>query len=164
MSLKEKLQIDLKKAMQAKDRDMLSVLRLLLAAVLTKEKEKRVKLSKTEKDPDKLEKLSVLSDEEILSVVSSEIKKRKDSIEQYGKGGRQDLVKQEKKELDILTHYQPEQMSEEEIREIVRGKIKELNLVNLKDKGQVMGQVMGQLKGRAEGRLVDKIVQEELQD
>jgi uncharacterized protein YqeY len=164
MSLKEKIQADTKKAMQAKDQLKVSVLRMLMAAVFNKEKEKRAKLSKSGEDLEKLDKLSKLTDEETTEVISSEAKKRKDSIEQYEKGNRQDLADQEKKELKILVSYLPEQMSEEEIRKLVKAKIKELGASGPKDIGKVMGALMTQLKGKAEGNVVNKIVQEELKD
>lgn len=162
MSLKEKIQADIKKAMQARDQLKVSVLRMLMAAVFNKEKEKRAKLSKSGEDLEKLDKLSKLTDEETTEVISSEAKKRKDSIEQYEKGNRQDLADQEKKELKILVSYLPEQMSEEEISKLVKEKIEELGASGPKDTGKVMGALMTQLKGKADGNLVNKIVQEEL--
>ncbi len=162
MPLKEKIQAETKKAMQAKDQLKVSVLRMLMAAVFNREKEKRAKLSKSEEDLKKLDKLSKLTDEETLEVISSEAKKRKDSIEQYEKGGRQDLVDQEKKELEILTAYLPEQMSEEEIRKLVKAKMEELGAISPQETGKVMGALMPQLKGKADGVLISKIVQEEL--
>jgi len=163
MSLKEKIQIDIKKAMQEKDQLKVSVLRMLMAAIFNKEKEKRAKLSKTE-ELEKLDELSQLTDEETTEVISSENKKRKDSIEQYEKGNRQDLADKEKKESEILTTYLPEQMPEEEVRKIVRGKIKELGASSPQDTGKVMGALMSELKGKAEGGLINKIVQEELKN
>ena len=161
MSLKEKIQIDIKKAMQEKDQLKVSVLRMLMAAIFNREKEKRAKLSKTE-EIEKLDELSKLTDEETTEVISSESKKRKDSIEQYEKGNRQDLVDQEKKESEILIKYLPEQMDEEEIRKIVKEKIEELGASSPQDTGKVMGAIMAQLKGKAEGNVVNKVVQEEL--
>lgn len=148
--------------MQAKDQLKVSVLRMLMAAVFNKEKEKRAKLSKEEENMKKIEELSELTDEETLAVVSSELKKRKDSIEQYQKGNRPDLVDQEKKELAILKDYLPEQMPEEEIRKTVKQKIEELGVSGPQETGKVMGAVMPQLKGKADGNVVSKIVQEEL--
>ncbi|MFH1461166.1 MAG: GatB/YqeY domain-containing protein [Patescibacteria group bacterium] len=162
MSLKEKIQSEIKEALRGKEAEKLSVLRMLMAAVLNKEKEKRAKLSKNEEDESKLEEMSKLTEEEILGVISGEVKKRKDSIEQYGKGNRQDLVDQEKKELEILANYLPEQMNEEEIRKIIKEKIKELGASAPQDTGRIMGAIMPQLKGKADGGLVNKIVQEEL--
>ena len=163
MSLKEKIQTDIKKAMQQKDDLQVSVLRMLMAAVFNKEKEKRAKLSKTE-EFEKLDELSQLTDEETIEVISSENKKRKDSIEQYEKGNRQDLADKEKKEMEILMDYLPEQMSEEEIRKIVKEKIEELGASTPQDIGKVMGALMPQLKGKAEGTMVNKIIQEELKE
>ena len=161
MSLKEKIQIDIKKAMQEKDQLKVSVLRMLMAAIFNREKEKRAKLSKTE-EIEKLDELSKLTDEETTEVISSENKKRKDSIEQYQKGNRQDLADKEKKELEILMKYLPEQMPEDEIRKIVQQKIEELGASGPQDTGKVMGAIMAQLKGKADGNVVNKVVQEEL--
>lgn len=162
MSLKEKIQSEVKQAMLGKNALVVSVLRMLLAAVQNREKEKRAKLSKKEKDIAQLEKLSQLSDEEILEVISSEAKKRKDSIEQFAQGGRNDLVEKEKSELEILVKYLPAQMPEDEIRKIIQEKIKELGIGGPKEIGQLMGAVMPQIKGKADGGLVNKIVREEL--
>ena len=154
MSLKETIQSKIKIAMQEKKTEELSVLRMVLAVVLNKEREKRMKLGNDE--------AGKLTDEEVLEVISSEVKKRKDSIEQFEKGNRQDLADQEKRELEILMEYMPEQMNEEEVRKIVVNKIKEIDASGLQDIGKVMGAIMGQLKGKADGNLVNKIVQEEL--
>ncbi len=162
MSLKEKIQANIKKAMQDKDALKVSVLRMVMANVLNKEKEKRAKLSKAGEEENKLDELSKLTDKEFIEVVSSEAKKRKDSIEQYQKGNREDLAEQEKKELDILTEYLPEQMSEEEIKKIIKQKIEELGASTPQETGRVMGAIMPQLKGKADGNLISKIVQEEL--
>jgi len=148
MSLKEKIQSEVKEAMRNKEADKLSILRMVLAVVQNKEKEKR----------------DELNDQEVLSVISSEVKKHKDSIEQYGKGNRQDLVDQEKKELDILMEYMPEQMPEDEVKKIISEKIKELGASGPQDTGKVMDAIMGQLKGKTDGNLVNKIVQEELKN
>lgn len=161
MSLKEKIKADLEKALRQRDELEVSVLRMLMAAIFNKEKEKRVKLSKTE-EVEKLDGLSKLTDEEIIEVISGETKKRKESIEQYEKGNRQDLAEKEKKELKILINYLPEQMGEEEIRKLVKAKIEELGAISPQDTGKVMGVLMPQVKGKAEGSLVNKIVQEEL--
>lgn len=162
MSLKEKIQAEMKEAMVKKDQLKVSVLRMLMAAVFNKEKEKRAKLSKGEEDLEKLGELSRLTDEEILEVISSEAKKRRDSIEQYEKGGRQDLVDQEKKELEILMAYLPEPMSENEIRKLVKAEIEKLAASGPQDTGKVMAALMPRLKGKAEGAVVNRIVQEEL--
>jgi len=162
MTLKEKIQAEIKKAMKEREEIRVSTLRMLLSAVLNREKEKRSKLSREEKDTVRLEELSKLNEEEFLEVIAGEAKKRKDSIEQFSKGGRDDLVKKEKEELDILIKYLPEQMTEEEIRKIVKEKIQELGVSGRQEAGKLMGELMPALKGRAEGGLVNKIVQEEL--
>lgn len=160
MTLKEKIKEDTKKAMIGKDVLKVSVLRMVAAAVSNKEKDKRGKLAKETMED--LETKSLLTDEEILEVLVSEAKKRGDSIEQYEKGGRQDLVDQEKKELEILRTYLPEQMSEEEIRKIVKEKIAETGVNGPKEMGKLMAALMPLVKGKADGKLVSKIVQEEL--
>jgi uncharacterized protein len=162
MTLKEKIQSNIKEAMSKKDALRVSVLRMIMAAIFNKEKEKRNKLSKSEEDLNKLQELSRLSEEEVLEVINSEARKRKDSIEQYEKGSRIDLAEQEKKELAILEEYLPEQMPEEEVRKIVKAKIEELGAASPQETGKVMGAVMPQLKGKADGSLISKIVQEEL--
>ena len=162
MSLKEKIQGNIKQAMQEKDELKLSVLRMVSSAVLNKEKDKRAKLNKQGEEEDKLDEMSKLTDEEVIEVVSSEVKKRKDSIEQYEKGGRSDLDENEKKELKILIDYMPEQMSEDEIRKIVKEKIEELGISSPQETGKLMGAIMPQFKGKTNGNIVSKIVQEEL--
>ncbi|NQV00696.1 MAG: GatB/YqeY domain-containing protein [Parcubacteria group bacterium] len=162
MSIKETIQLNIKKAMTEKNALIVSVLRMIMAAVFNKEKEKRAKLSKNEEELEKLDELSKLTNEEILEVISSEAKKRKDSIEQYEKGDRNDLAEQEKKELEILMEYMPEQMNEDEIRKIVKSKIEELGISGPQETGKVMGAVMPEFKGKADGNIVNKIVQEEL--
>ena len=147
-TLKEKIQADIKKAMIGKEALRVSVLRMLMAVILNKEKEKKAELN----------------DEETLELALSEAKKRKDSIEQYQKGNRQDLVDQEKEELGILNEYLPEQIPEDEIRKIVKEKIEEIGASGPQDTGKVMGQLMSQFKGKADGGLVNKIVQEELKN
>lgn len=161
-SLREKIQEQAKEALKSKEQLKLSVLRMLIAAVFNKEKEKRAKLSKMEKDETKLAEMSKLDDAEVLEVVASEVKKRKDSIEQFEKGGRPELADKEKKEMEILAAYLPEQMSEEEIRKMVKEKISQTGASGPKDTGKVMAALMPQVKGKADGTIVNRIVQEEL--
>jgi len=158
--LKEKINNELKKAMQDKNELLLLVLRGINAAIHNKEIEKRTKLSKQEKDIEKLKELSKLTEEEVMEVISSEAKKRKDSIEEFKKGGRDDLVEKEEKELEILKKYLPEQMSEEQIREEAKKVIEETGAAGPQDTGKVMGALMPKLKGKAEGGVVSKIVSE----
>jgi len=158
--LKEKINQDIKQAMQSKEELFLLVLRGISAAIHNKEIEKRTKLSKTEQDIKKLEEQSKLTEEEVIEVISSEAKKRRDSIEEFTKGNRQDLVDKEIKELEIIKTYLPEQMSEDAIREIIKKAIAETNAAGPKDTGKVMSAIMPQLKGKADGNLVSKIVGE----
>jgi uncharacterized protein YqeY len=156
MSLREKIQIDFKEAFKGKEGIRLSVLKILQAEIHNAEIAKRTKLGKE----------SPLNDEEILQVISREIKKRKDAVEMYGKGGRKELAEKEKKEAEILSAYLPEQMPEEEIRVLVQKAVKQSGLpaqagaTGQKEIGKVMAVLMPQVKGRADGSLVNKIVKE----
>jgi len=157
MNIKDKINENIKSAFKSGLNDEVSVLRFLSSVIKNKELEKRTRLSKENKDIAELEKLSELSDEEIMSVISGEIKKRKDSIVQYEKGGRDDLVKKEMSELEILKKYAPAEMPEEELRAIIKNKI-----IGQKDFGKAMGLVMAEVKGRADGVAVKRIIEEEL--
>ena len=161
--LKDQLQKELNDALKSGNQLKRSVLSLLLTAIKNKELAKRQKLSKTISEIEELEKQSQLTDEEILEVIAGEAKKRKEAIEQFQAGGRDDLAQKEKSEMDILASYLPEQASEEEIRAEVKRVITELNAQGLKDMGKVIGAVMSKFKGRVEGEKVSKIVKELLQ-
>src|SRR3989338_5444426 len=113
MSLKDKINEDIKSAIKGGNAEVVSVLRLLNSAVKNKELEKRGRLAKEGKPPTELENLSALNDEETVMVILSEIKKRKDSIAQYSAGGREELAKKEAAELEILKKYVPEEMKNE---------------------------------------------------
>ena len=119
--LKQQIQSDATSALKQGNQEVTGVLRLVLAALNSKEKEKRYKVSKddpnaTEED---LNKKSELSDDEVISVVSSEIKKRKDAIALYEKGNRPELADKEKKEIEIIKKYLPEQLSKDQVRKII---------------------------------------------
>ncbi|MEO2064889.1 MAG: GatB/YqeY domain-containing protein [Desulfurobacteriaceae bacterium] len=144
MSLKERLKEDMKAALKAKDKEKLSVIRMLQALIKNAEIDKR----------------GELTDEEIVSLLQKYAKQRRESIEMYEKGGRQDLVEKEKRELEIVESYLPKQMSEEEIRELVAEVIKEVGASSPKDLGKVMQAVMPKVKGRADGSLVNRVVRE----
>ena len=160
MNLKEKIEEDFKKALKEKRKIEVSTLRMLKAAIFNKEKEKRYKISKEKPDlsGEQLEKESQLRDEEVLEVVSSEIKKRKESILEFEKGERQDLVEKETKEKEILEKYLPEQLSEEEIKKLAMKVIEKIEAKEPKDVGKVMAELMPKVKGKADGILVSKIV------
>lgn len=160
--LKEKLQQDVKEALKSGNAEKRMVLGLVISSIKSRELEKRTKLSKAESDTVKLEEMSHLSDDEVLEVLGSEIKKRKDSIDQYEKGGRPELAEKEKKEIDILKIYMPEQMTEDEIRAEIKNAISEVGAKDIKDMGRVIGSVMAKVKGKADGQIVSAIVKEEL--
>jgi len=142
--LKAKLNQDLKEALKAKDEAKLRTVRMLLAAIKNFE----------------VEKMGPATDEEIFQIMSKEIKKRQEAIEMYEKGGRPDLAQAEKQEIEVIQSYMPNQLSEEEIRELARKVISEMNLKSPKDVGTAMKVIMPQVKGRADGKLVNKIVSE----
>jgi len=160
--LKQRIQQNLKDALKEKREIELSTLRLVLALILNREKEKRYKIAKEKPglEEKELEKESQLTDEEIIKVVFSETKKRKDAIVEFEKGGRTDLVEQGKKEIEILRKYLPEQPSEEEIKKLARETIKQIGAKDMKDMGRVMGNLMPKVEGRTEGGTVSKIVKE----
>lgn len=149
MSLKEQIISDLKEALKSGDAFKRDVLRMLSSALKNAEIEKK-------------KKEEGLNDQEVLEVVKRSIKQRKDSIEQYEKGGRADLAEKEKKEVELLSIYLPEQMSENKVREEIRKVIAETGASSQKDFGKVMGMSMKRLSGQADGDLVKKIVEEEL--
>jgi uncharacterized protein len=152
MFLEDKIQKDLIEAMKHKEELKTSVLRLLTAAVLNKAKEKRYKL-KEEKDVS-------LTEEELIGVIVTELKKRKEAVLEYQKGQRQDLADKEKKEAEILQKYLPEQLSEQEIRGLVKKAIAKTGAKEAKDMGRVMSALIPQIKGRADGGAVSAIVKE----
>ena len=142
-NLLEKISADLKSAMRDKAELMVSVLRMLIAAIRNREIAQR--------DGDKV----VLSDAEIQAVIKSEIKKRKDSIITYEQGGREDLALQEKKEIEILQSYLPEQVSSTDLEKIIADVIA---TSETKDFGRIMGEAMKQVKGQADGNQVGEMV------
>ncbi len=160
--LKQKIQDDLTKAIKGGDEISRSTLRMLLAAILNKEKEKRYKISKTE--PDSTEKelaeKSALTDGELIEVISSEVKKGKEAILEFKKGEREDLVKKEKAETEILQKYLPKQLSEEELKKIIKEAVEKVGAKEIKDMGKVMAEIMPKVKGKADGSEVSKIVKE----
>ncbi|MCD6550272.1 GatB/YqeY domain-containing protein [bacterium] len=157
MSLKETIQTDLKEALKEGRRREIRTLRMLLAAFQEREKAKRASLVKKGEQEKEVESLS---EEEAIEVVFSEIKRRKEAIEEFKKGNREDLAQEEEKEIEVLKRYLPEQLSEEEIRKMVKEIIIAGNFGGIKDFGRVMKEIMSKVKGRAEGKLVSKIVKE----
>ncbi len=147
MSLQEQLVSDMKESMKSGDSVKVSTIRMLKAAIKNKEIEKGGTSYK-------------LSDKEVLEVIATAIKQRKDSIEQFTKGHRQDLAEKEKKELEILQSYLPPQMSDEEIKAEVKKAISETSAASQKDIGKVMKVLMPRIAGRADGAVVNRIVRE----
>jgi len=164
MNLKEKINEDLTAALKSGSGGVVSALRFLMSVIKNNELLKRTKLSKENKPAEELEKLSELSDDETISVVLGEIKKRKESIVQYEKGGRKDLAEKETKELEIIKKYAPEEMREDELRAVVKKKISGMGEITAKEFGKIMGSVMAEVKGRAGGDTVKKIIEEELKN
>ena len=177
--LKQKIQEDLKKALKENREAEVSTLRMTIATISNRETEKRTKIwkEKPESSVKELEKESQLTDEEILEAISSEVKKRKEAILEFEKamllllsryhsafekGKIEDLVKKEKEELEILEKYLPEQLSEKEIKKLVKEAIEKVGAKEPKDIGKAMAELMPQVKGRADGALVSKIVKESL--
>jgi len=144
--IKEKLQKDVKDALKSGDRKKRMVLGMVLAAIKNKEIEKRTELT----------------DEDVIGIISSEIKKRKDSVEQYEKGGRPELADGEKREVEMLMTYMPEQMSEEDVRNEVKKTIAETGIRDMKEMGKLIGAVMVKVKGKTDGQVVSRLVKEEL--
>lgn len=144
MSLFEKIDRDMIEALKAGEKDRLTVLRGLKSDLKYKQIDKR----------------DDLTDEEAIGVLASQAKKRRDSIEQFAKGGRDDLVQQEKFQLEVITSYLPKQLDENELREIVAGAIAEDGAESPQQIGAVMKVVMPQVKGVADGKMVNKLAME----
>lgn len=146
MSIHQDIKSQMVEAMKARDTERLNVLRGLLSAFTNESVAKKRK-------PDE-----ELPDEEALSVISRAVKQRKDSIEQFEKGGRTDLANVEKAELVILESYLPAQMSRDEIEGYVKNKIRETGSVDNSKKNQFLGLIMKELKGKADGAVVKELI------
>ncbi len=160
--LKQKIQSDTTDALKRGNQEVLGVLRMAISAINSKEKEKRYKVSKENpgiKD-EELVKNSTLSDEEVIGVLSSEVKKRRDAIVLYEKGNRPELAENEKKEITVLQKYLPEQLSGEELKKIIQESIAKTGAKEIKDMGKVMADVAPKVKGKAEGSEISRIVKE----
>ncbi len=144
MGLKEKITNDLKEALRTGDERRKSTLRMLRSAIRYRE----------------VEVQHPLSEEEMLEVVAKQVKQRRDSIEEYKKGGRQDLVDEEAAELEVLSAYMPRQLTREEIEELAQKTIQQVGATDVKQMGMVMKELMPQVKGRADGKLVSEVVRQ----
>ena len=146
MALKEQLDADLKAAMREKDALKLSVVRMLKSAVKYRE----------------IELMKPLDDAGVLAVIGSEIKRRRDSVEQYRAGNRQDLVDKEEAEIRILQGYLPQQLTEDELRAKVDAAVASVGAKGPKDMGAVMMALLPEVQGRAEGKTVSEMVKARL--
>lgn len=142
MSLKKNLMEDMKSSMKNKDTIKKNTITMIRAAIKQREVDERIELS----------------DEDILEIISKQLKEKRMAIEEFNKGNRQDLVELTEKEIEILLKYLPKQLSEEEIEQIVAETIKEINATSIKDIGIIMKAVMPKVKGKADGKMVNKAV------
>ena len=158
----EDIKKDLIEAQKAKDEIKVSVLRMVLSSIINKQKDKRLYVGALEPDLSDadLDRREILDSDEIIEVLVSEAKKRRDSIFSFEDGERQDLLEREQKELEILKKYLPVELTDEEIRKIVKEAIAKTGANGAKDIGILMKEVIPQTKGRADGYLVGKIVKE----
>ncbi|MBN4056949.1 GatB/YqeY domain-containing protein [bacterium AH-315-J21] len=147
MTLMKKLDADLIVAMKARDSFTLTVLRGLKAEM------KNLQIAGGTRDKE-------LTDEQVITTLSSAAKRRRDSIEQFTAGDRKDLADKESAELEIIQRYLPEQMSEEKVREIVAATISELEIGSMKEVGKLMQSLMPKLKGKADGKVISAIAKE----
>jgi len=146
MSLKDKLMTDLKAAMKDKDTVRKNAVQMVRASVLQVEKDNKI----------------TLDDEGVVEVVAKEVKKRKDVLPEYEKSGRQELIDELNKEIEVLMAYLPEQMSEEEIEALVISAIAEAGAESMKDIGKVMAVIMPKTKGKADGKTINQFVKKHL--
>lgn len=160
--LKERLKNDLKEALKAGDSKRRTVIGMVMSVIKNRELDKRGKLMKAGGDAATVDAQSELTEEEVLEALSSEVKKRRESITTFEQAGRAEMAAGEKEEMDMLMHYLPEQLSENQIRDIVKKAVADVKPADMKEMGKVMAQVMPHVKGKADGQVVSRIVQEEL--
>lgn len=162
MEIKQQIQNNVKEFLKAGDELASGTLRMVLASVISKEKEKRYKVSKEKPEATEeiLAKESELTDEEIIGVLLSEIKKRKDAIVLYKRGNRQELADKEKKEIEILQKHLPEQIPPEELKKIVEESVSKVGATEMKDMGKIMADLMPKVKGKADSGEISRIVKE----
>lgn len=144
MAIKDKLKDDLKAAMLEKDTVRKNVVQLIKAGVLQVEKDKKI----------------TLDDEGVLDVIAKQLKQRRDSLPDYEKSGRDDLIAQLKREMELLMEYLPQQLTHDELVEIVMDAIAQTGASEIKDMGKIMAAVMPKTKGRADGKEINAIARE----
>lgn len=142
--LKEKLMEDLKEAMKEKQTLRKNVVQMIRASILQVEKDKQIELE----------------DNQILEIIAKEAKKRKDSLSDYEKSGREDLINQVKEEIEIISEYLPKQLTKEEITEIVKQVIEETGATSIKDMGKVMKSAKEKMGATADGKTINEVVRE----
>ena len=147
MALKEQLFEDLKSAMKEKDTIRKDTVQLIRSGILQIEKDKKIQLD----------------DQGVIEVIAKQLKSRRDSMPDYVKSGRQDLVEKLNREIEILLNYLPEQLSESEIQKVIEETIAEIGATSMKDLGNVKKAVTPKVKGRADGKVVSNLVKEILQ-
>ena len=146
MSLKEKINEDMKSAMRSKDVALLGTIRLILAAIKQKEVDERI----------------LVDDNSVISIIEKMLKQRNDSIEAFKKANRTDLVDKEEFEVSVLKNYMPEQMNAEEVEKIIQEVIKKIGASSMKEMGPVMAQAKEILSGKANMAEVSKIIKAKL--
>ncbi len=146
MSLKEKLAQDMKDSMKARDRERLSVVQLVRAAILQVEKDKQV----------------TVDDPGVLEIIAREVRQRNEAIEEYRKFNAETAIEKLDREIAILREYLPKQLSMDEIRNLVKDAIEKTGAAGPRDMGKVMGVLMPQVRGRADGKVVNQLVKEAL--
>ena len=144
MAIKDKLKDDLKTAMVEKDAVRKNVVQLIKAGVLQVEKDKKI----------------TLDDEGVLDVIAKQLKQRRDSLPDYEKSGRDDLIAQLKREMELLMEYLPQQLSHDELVVIVKEAIEKTGAQSVKDMGRIMSEIMPKTKGRADGKEINAIARE----
>lgn len=146
MSLKKSLMEDLKTSMKNKDTLRKNTITMVRAGIKQKEVDERRELD----------------DKDIMDIIAKQLKEKRNAIKEFDRGGRQDLVEQTEKEMEILLKYLPEQLTEEEVEEIVKAVIEEVDAKFMKDMGIIMKNVMPKVKGRADGSVVNKVAKKYL--
>jgi uncharacterized protein YqeY len=146
MSLKNRIQEEVKNAMRARDKERLSVLRLVSAAIKQREVDERIELD----------------DEQVLMVLDKMVKQRRESLEQYEKAAREDLAAQERLELEVIQSFMPEPLGEAELNELIKAAIAESGASSMRDMGSVMSVLRPQVQGRADMKLVSQAVKSQL--
>ena len=144
--MRQKILDDIINAMKKKDKETLTVLRMVKGAIQLEE----------------INKKSELKDDEVIGVIAKQIKTRKESIAEFERGNRQDLIEQANKEINILEAYMPEQLSEEEVNKVIDSAFDKVNPTAMSDMGKIMGLLTQELKGKTDMSSVSKIVREKL--